>query len=173
MKFFIYCRKSSEDSNRQVQSIEDQKKVMLDLAELKGFEVVHIFEESMSAKKPGRPKFNEMIERIHNGEAQGIITWKLDRLARNPIDGGSINWLLQENVIKKIITNDREYNPGDNVLMMSVEFGMATQYIQDLSKNVRRGIRSKIEKGWLPNMAPIGYLNDKGRKNHNERPRTI
>jgi len=27
-----------------------------------------------------------MIKRIKNGEAKGILTWKLDRLARNTID---------------------------------------------------------------------------------------
>jgi len=64
-----------------------------------------------------------MIERVHRGEAQGIICWKLDRLARNPVDGGSINWMLQEGIIKHIKTFERNYYPTDNVLMMSVEFG--------------------------------------------------
>ena len=38
---------------------------------------------------------------------------------------------------------------------------MANQYIRDLSTNVKRGLRTKLEKGdWL-NKAPLGYLNDK------------
>ena len=43
---------------------------------------------------------------------------------------------------------------------MSVEFGMANQYILDLSKNVKRGLRAKLDKGWRPNLAPLGYLNE-------------
>ncbi len=44
---------------------------------------------------------------------------------------------------------------------MNVEFGMANQYVLDLSKNVRRGLKTKAEKGWYPGPAPLGYLNDK------------
>ena len=100
-----------------------------------------------------------MLVAIQKGEAEGIICWKLDRLARNPIDGGNINWMLQQGVISSIITSDRSYDPNDNVLMMSVEFGMANQFIRDLGKNSKRGMVSKVEKGWLPALAPLGYLN--------------
>lgn len=102
-----------------------------------------------------------MIQKIYEGKAQAILCWKLDRLARNPVDGGTINWMLQSNVIRQIKTNDREYNPNDNVLMMSVEFGMANQFIRDLSANTKRGLRAKAEKGIFPKMPPIGYLSDK------------
>ncbi len=47
---------------------------------------------------------------------------------------------------------------------MNVEFGMANQYILDLSKNVKRGLKTKVEKGWLPTLAPIGYRNNKYRE---------
>ena len=55
---------------------------------------------------------------------------------------------------------ERQYLPGDNTLLFNVESGMANQYILDLSKNVKRGIQTKLEKGMWPNFAPIGYLND-------------
>ena len=102
-----------------------------------------------------------MLERIIKGDASGILCWKLDRLARNPIDGGQINWLLQQGTIQIIKTNERDYYPSDNVLMMQVELGMANQYIRDLSSNVKRGLAKKLRDGWLPGLAPIGYLNDK------------
>ena len=160
MKAFIYCRKSSEDKDRQVQSIEDQKKIMLELANQHGLEVVKIFEESRSAKSAGRPQFSEMLDRVQKGEAQILLSWKLDRIARNFFDGGNIIGLLQQEVIQKIITSDREYLPTDNVLMMSVEFGMANQFLLDLSKNVKRGNRSKWEKGWITTPPPLGYINN-------------
>ena len=50
--------------------------------------------------------------------------------------------------------------PGDNVLLFSVESASANQYVIDLSKNVKRGLETKLTKGWLPNLAPAGYLND-------------
>ncbi len=160
-KNFIYCRKSTEDEDRQVLSIESQMRELTSLAEKLSLPVADILTESKSAKAPGRPVFNDMTRRIYRKQATGIICWKLDRLARNPIDGGQISWMLQQGVIRHIQTPERVYQPEDNVLLMNVEFGMANQFILDLSKNVKRGLRAKIEKGWLPGVAPLGYLNNK------------
>lgn len=156
----MYCRKSTDSEDRQVQSIPDQKRELQPLITSRGLKVIKIFGESMSAKKPGRPDFNEMIAMLEQGKADGVLCWKINRLARNPIDGGKIQWLLQQGIIKSIITPGREYMPADNVLMMAVELGMATQYSLDLGKDVKRGMKSKVLKGWKPVKAPLGYLND-------------
>ena len=161
LRYFIYCRKSSESEDRQILSLESQLNELKRLSERLNLSVVDVFTESRSAKSPGRPRFNVMLKLISQKKADGIICWKLDRLARNPIDGGQISWLLQKGIIKHIQTFDRGYSPEDNVLLMNVEFGMANQYILDLSKNVKRGLKTKVERGWLPTLAPLGYLNDR------------
>jgi len=158
-KYFLYARKSSESEDRQMASIEDQIAEAKKLVEKYNINVVDIISESKSAKEPGRIGFNTMLKRIHRGEAQGILTWKLNRLARNPIDGGQISWMLQQNIIKHIQTFERDYNPSDNVLLMQLEFGMANQYVKDLSLDIKRGMRQKAERGWYPLAGlPIGYI---------------
>jgi len=126
-----------------------------------GIQIVEVFQESMSAKAPWRYKFNEMIWRIHNWEAEWIIAWKLDRLSRNPIDSGSIQYMLQTWALSQVITNDREYNPEDSGLLMSVENGMSNQFIIDLKKNVIRGMNSKTEKWIFCWQVPEWYLNNR------------
>jgi len=160
IKYLLYARKSSESEDRQVASIKSQIDVLIEMAKKEGLQILGIISEAKSAKAPGRSEFNEMLARIHRGEAQGIICWKLDRLARNPVDGGSINWMLQEGVIKHIKTHERSYYPTDNVLMMSVEFGMANQFIRDLSQNTKRGLKTKAERGWYPTYATLGYMHN-------------
>ncbi len=160
MKYIIYTRKSSEASDRQVLSIESQENELLALADRNGAKVGKIFRESMSAKQPGRPEFEKLIKLIEQNPCSVLFVWKLDRLARNPVDEGKIKWLLQNKTIAQIITPDRIYNPNDNALIASVEFGMANQYIRDLSSNVKRGNRTKLQKGEMPGAAPIGYLDN-------------
>lgn len=163
--YFLYARKSSESEDRQIQSIEDQTNRLNKLAIDLKLNIKKIYTEAKSAKKPyNRPIFDEMLQRIENGEANGILCWQINRLSRNPIDSGKLSWLLQKGVLQSIQTIDRQYLPDDNVLLFSVEAGSANQFILDLSKNTKRGLQSRLEKG-LPNgVVPQGYLNDKENK---------
>ena len=93
-KYFLYARKSTDEPDRQILSIEAQITELKEFAERENLEIVETFIESQTAKIPGRPIFNEMIKRIEFGEAKGILAWHPDRLARNSIDGGQIIYLI-------------------------------------------------------------------------------
>lgn len=161
LRYILYARKSSESEDRQVQSIDDQKDRLMELAQLLKLNVVETLIEAKSAKRPSsRPVFEKVLEQIEKGKADGILCWQINRLSRNPVDSGRLQMMLQDGVIKSIRTMDREYQPTDNVLLFSVESGMANQFILDLRKNTLRGLDSKVSKGWLPARAPTGYLND-------------
>jgi DNA invertase Pin-like site-specific DNA recombinase len=161
LNYFLYARKSSESEDRQVQSINDQILRLKELAAKLGLEITEIFTEAKSARIPGaRPIFNDMLSKIEKGKADGILCWQINRLARNPLESGRIQQLLQDGIIKSIQTIDKEFTPEESSLYLSVEGAMSTQYSRDLSKNVKRGMQSKVDKGWPPHLARIGYLND-------------
>ncbi len=161
MKVIIYNRKSTKDKeDQQVLSIQGQKEENMKRVKREGYEIVREFDEEQSAKLPGRPKFGQMLDLIEKGKAEGIVCWRLNRLARNPIDGGRIQWLLQNNVVKAINTSEKTYLPSDNVIQMAVEFGSATQFSIDLSKDVMRGMLLKARMGWRPGKACVGYISD-------------
>ena len=153
VQYFMYARKSSESEDRQEQSIEDQVNRLKERANSLGISVKEILTEAKSAKQPGRPIFNDMLRRIEKGEAKGILCWQINRLARNPIDSGKLSWMLQKGIIESIQTMEREYLPDDNVLLFSVESGMANQFIIELRKNTKRGMHGKADRGWFPRSA--------------------
>jgi len=75
-RYVVYIRKSTDTEDRQVLSLESQKRVITeDLIVPQNISPFIWFEESKSAKAPGRPKFDEMIENINNGKVTHVICW--------------------------------------------------------------------------------------------------
>ena len=93
-QFFLYARKSTDVEDKQALSIEAQITELHAFAKQEGLQIIEQFIEKQSAKILGRPVFNAMMNRIEHGDAQGILSWHPDRLARNAVDGGHIIHLL-------------------------------------------------------------------------------
>lgn len=158
----IYCRKSTESEERQVLSLPAQREEAAKLASQFGILNTVQYEEAKSAKQSGqRVVFARMMKDFRRNKINAIVCWKLDRLARNMIEGGEIIDMLQRGIIKAIITPSKVYYPNENALLMAVEFGAANQYSRDLSENVKRGQERKAKGGYPHAVACIGYINDK------------
>ena len=143
-----------------MQSIESQEKELKRVAQEDGLDIVDIFREEKSAHTRGRAKFGDMLDRLEKGEANAIFAWHGNRLARNAYDGGWIITLMDEGKIAEVKTPHRTYyNAPDDKFFLQLEFGIAKKDSDDKSKVVKRGLKTKCEKGQMPGVAPMGYLN--------------
>lgn len=161
IKYFVYARKSTEGDERQALSIETQREKAKEM--FGHLDVVEVLEERKSAFKPyNRKVFAEMIQRIENGEAQGIIAWHPDRLSRNEIDGASITYMIRQGKIKDLRFGSYSFdNSPEGILMLQMALTQSQYSSAKLSKDVKRGLEKKLKMGWLPGVAPSGYMNDK------------
>ncbi|MBI2601397.1 recombinase family protein [Candidatus Daviesbacteria bacterium] len=152
MKYLISARKSSESDERQIQSIPDQLNILNPLAEQRNLSVVAILTESGSAKKPGRVVFNQIIQRIRNGEANGIIAWDPSRLSRNATDTGTLIQLMDDGLLVEIVTPSQTFknNPSDK-MWFTFLCAQAKYENDNKSVNVKRALKQKAERG-----EPIG-----------------
>jgi len=124
--------------------------------------VVGILREAGSAHVTDRKIFNEMILRIMRGEANGIIVWDESRIARNAADGGMVINMFDIKKLEEIRKPGKTYrNTPDDKFFLNLIFGMSKKESDDKGVNVRRGLATKADKGWLPAGAKPGYMNDK------------
>src|SRR3989338_4608363 len=161
MRYVIYARKSTEDDDRQVLSIEAQLVELKEFAAKEKLEIFASFQEAKTAKEPGRIKFAEMLSFLEKGKAEGILSWHPDRLARNSVDGGRVIHMIDRGLIRslKFPTFWCEPTP-QGLFMLNISFGQSEYYVDNLRENVKRGLRQKIRNGVWPSWAPVGYLNN-------------
>ncbi|MFO1022744.1 MAG: recombinase family protein, partial [Planctomycetales bacterium] len=149
----------------QALSIDGQRTACETYAATSGLLIVDTFVEHQSAKAPGRPVYAAMLKRIEAGEADGILSYHPNRLARNSKDGGDLIYWLDTGVIKDLrfpvfwFANDPQ---GKSVL--GIEFAQSKRYSDDLSIVTKRGISQKCLRGEYPGPTPRGYLNDRRTK---------
>ena len=160
-KYFLYARKSTEDDDKQIMSIEAQLFELREFARKENLEILEEFQESKSAKTPGRAVFSEMMMKVEQSEGVGILAWHPDRLARNSIDGGRIIYAVDTRKIVSLRFPTFWFEPTpQGLFMLQVAFGQSKYYSDNLTENVKRGFRQKLRRGEWLTKAPFGYVNN-------------
>ena len=159
IKYFLYRRKSTEAAERQALSLESQLEEAA--KRFPDLDIIQVEPESRSAFEPdNRPVFADMLQRIRNGEAQGIVAWHPDRLARNPKDAAEIIYLLDIGKLKDLKFCSYYFdNSPEGKMMLQITLSQSKYSSDKLSNDVKRGVDKKAAMGWRPNRAPLGYKN--------------
>ena len=168
IKYIAYSRKSTDSEDRQILSLNDQKREVENVEQQENLKVVEKWlgnehGESQSAHKRGRPIFNHVMQQVEAGKGNGLLVWHPNRLARNAYDGGWIITAMDEGKLIEVKTTSGRtyYNTPEDKFFLQLEFGMAKKSSDDNGVAVRRGLKTKLGMGWRPNRAPLGYLNTK------------
>lgn len=161
IKYDVYLRKSSEAEDKQVQSIDDQRRELNEYAIKNNLNIVGEFEESQSAHQLGRPVFNEIIKRVEKRISNALFVWHPNRISRNPIDGGAIINLMDQGKLIHVKTPSHIYgNTSTDKMMLALEFMISKKDSDDKSDAVKRGLRGRYIKGFPNGVAPTGFMND-------------
>ena len=106
----------------------------------------------------------------------GILTWHPNRLSRNSIDSGQIIHLMDLGKLQEVRTPGQVFrnNPNDKFLL-NLLCSQAKLENDNKIVDIKRGLKRKVEMGWFPCLAPLGYLNtptlEKGKKYLRKDPR--
>jgi DNA invertase Pin-like site-specific DNA recombinase len=162
VRYCLYARKSTEQEEKQILSIDSQIKEMLEIAQRENLQVVEIRKESHSAKASGqRPVYNQLIADIKTGIFNGIITWAPDRLSRNAGDLGAVIDLMDQKLLLEIRTYSQRFADSPNEKFLLMILGSQAKLENDnRSINIKRGMRARVEMGYWPCVAPTGYSNE-------------
>ena len=173
IKYIAYCRKSTDEKDKQIMSIDQQIDELKSFAQRERLEISEFLTEAETAKVPGRPIFNSLINLIEKGLIDGIVSWHPDRLARNSIDGGKIIYLVDTGKLQSLKFPSFWFeNTPQGKFMLSIAFGQSKYYVDNLSENVKRGLHFKLRHGGWPSVAPLGYKSDKNTRTVVIEPKT-
>jgi len=173
-KCIIYCRVSSKEQEDRGYSLEAQEKLLTEYAQKNALDVVRIFKITESASgKQIRKTFNEMLRYIKQRKINIILCEKIDRLTRNLKDGAVISdWVTtnedrQVHFVKENFVVCKNTRAHEN-LVWDMKVAIARFYTNNLSEEVKKGQKAKLEAGWIPCGQKFGYrtVGEKGHKIH-------
>lgn len=145
-------------------SLEAQLANLQSYAERKGLAVIQTFRIIESSTKGYRPEFERMIEFLcKQKQRHALIVDCVDRLQRSFTHTPVLNSLMEQNLLEIHFVRegnviDRNANSMQK-MMWNMGTVMAQSCTDQLSDNVRRSIKHKLEKGEWCGQAPLGYSN--------------
>ena len=170
----LFCRVSSKEQEETGYSLPSQKKLLTDYSQAKDYKIDKIFSLSESAGGHKQRKvFLEMLEYLNKSKIKILVVEKTDRLTRNMRDAVAVNsWIdgdeeRQVHFVKENFILQKNSKSNDKFIW-GIKVTTAQYYLDNLSEEVKKGQKEKLQQGWLPTTPPYGYktIGDKGHKIH-------
>ena len=159
----IIARVSSKDQELEGYSLPSQEKFLTEYAHRLDFDIEQTFHISETAsKKDQRKKFNEALKIALKKNIDILVFEKVDRVTRNLHSSVDIyNWLEADEKRAVHCVKDslilHKYSKSQDKLNWDIKVAMAKNYSDNLSEEVRKGKKEKIEQGLYPGATQLGY----------------
>ena len=162
-----YARVSSDEQEKEGYSIPAQMKLLRDYAAKETVEIVHEYVDVETAKVPGRPGFNDMVDffvrqsksKDPQKQCRTLLVEKTDRLYRNLKDYVTIDELdIEIHFVKEGVVLSPESHSSEKFMHL-IKVGMAKAYVENLGEEIKKGMHEKAAQGIWPCHAPTGYCN--------------
>lgn len=152
MRVGAYCRVST-DSADQLNSYKSQVAYYTDMIKKnKEWVLADIYaDEAITGTQVAkREDFQRMINDCMNGEIDMVITKSISRFARNTLDTLKYVRMLKERNIA-VYFEDEKINTltMDGELLLVVLSSVAQQEVENISANVKKGLKMKMKRGEL------------------------
>lgn len=163
MKAVILARVSTKDQE-DGHSLDAQIANLELYAKRKNLTIIQRFTIIESSTKGERPEFERMITFIKDRKEKiALIVDTVDRLQRGFRETPVLNDLMNRDALELHFVKEGNVLSKDanstQKLMWNMGVVMAQSYTDQLSDNVKRSIKHKINNGEWSGPAPLGYLN--------------
>src|SRR6185436_14859319 len=147
----LYARVSSKDQEREGFSIPAQQKLLRQYAHDQKLMVAREFIDIETAKQAGRGGFGERLAFLKaTPSCRTILVEKTDRLYRNIRDWINVDDLdIEVHFVKEGAVVSKASRSSDK-FMHGIKVLMAKNYVDNLSEEVKKGLREKAEQGHWP-----------------------
>ncbi len=145
MKVALYCRVSTEDRG---QDTGVQKKILTELAESRGYEIVAVYEDHASGKDPNRPQFKDMMAAARKHRFDAVMAVRIDRIMRSVTHLNNILQELKEYNVQLIFTDmNLDLSNPSNKLIFNIVGAIAEWERQIISTRTKEGLAFAKKKG--------------------------
>lgn len=164
MKAVIYARISSAEQS--VYSLESQVNECKRFIERLGHELIEVYiDDGESAKDLQRPDIQRLMDDLKKTTFDLVVSWKLDRLTRDTVDGLTLIINLfkkKHNVIFMSATEDIKTETSDDIMMLTIRLSLAQSEREKIRERTTLGQMARAKTGKRNNMSkPYGYNIDK------------
>ena len=167
LRCVIYLRVSTDeqaerDFTEEGFSLPAQREACLQHIRDQGWTPVdeYVDRDSASKRSEDRPQFKAMLARIfESADVDVVVVHKLDRFARDAAHHLAVRAALRQRGVRLVSVQEQLEETASGRLVEGIHALMAEFYSANLSNEVKKGMKQKVEMGGWTHRAPLGYVN--------------